>query len=70
MLAHDLVNNLAVIVGRCDLLSDGKLPESITKHVQEIRHTAESMALKLNQHQCHLASLARSATMQRKTLIG
>jgi hypothetical protein len=70
MLAHELVNNLAVVVGRCDLLSDGDLPESSTKHVQEIRQTAKSMALKLNHHQCHLASLARSATLQKETFIG
>jgi hypothetical protein len=61
ILAHDLVNNLSVIVGRCDLMLDaGQSDEQRAKHLSEIRDTAKLMADKLTHHQCQLASLARS----------
>lgn len=65
MLAHDLLNNLSVIVGSCDLLQDQEnLENQSTQHVTRIRDTAKSMAERLNHHQCHLAALARSAEVQ------
>jgi len=70
MLAHELVNNLSVIVGRCDLLGDpDQSDDERTRHLQAIRQTAKSMADRLNQHQCHLASIARTAAMRRDQLI-
>jgi len=70
MLAHDLVNNLSVIVSCCDLLTDcGRTDAEGEKHVQLIRDTAKSMAKRLNHQQCQLVSLARSAAMQKETFI-
>jgi signal transduction histidine kinase len=68
MLAHELLNNLCVIVGRCDLLGDlGQPDDERTRHLQAIRETAKSMADRLNHHQCHLASIAR--TVAKETFI-
>lgn len=70
MLAHELVNNLSVIVGRCELLSDLDQPDDErTRHLQAIRETAKSMADRLNHHQCHLASIARTLAIERETFI-
>jgi hypothetical protein len=66
ILAHDLVNNLSVIVGRCDLMLDpGQLDEQRAKYLSQIRDTAKLMADKLNNHQCQLAALARSVAPDR-----
>lgn len=67
MLAHELLNNLSVIVGSCDLLQDQQnVEDQSAKHVTRIRDTAKSMAERLNHHQCHLAALARSADLQQQ----
>ena len=61
ILAHDLVNDLSVIVGHCDLMLDvGQSDEQRAKHLSRIRQAAKSMADKLKHHQCQLASLART----------
>lgn len=70
MLAHELVNNLAVIVGHCELLGDPDRPDAErTKHLKAIRDTSKGMAEKLHQHQCHLAAIARTAGLDRDALI-
>jgi nitrogen-specific signal transduction histidine kinase len=70
MLAHELLNNLSVIVGSCDLLQPQQnLEDQSAKHVTRIRDTAKSMAERLNHRQCHLAVLARSAELQQQKCV-
>ena len=58
MLAHELVNNLSVIDGRCDLLGDPDRPqEEKERQLQALRETAKSMAKRLHHHLCHPASM-------------
>lgn len=67
MLAHDLVNQLSVIVGCCDLLTDPDRPDPDgKKHIQLIRDTAKAMAERLNHEQCHLISIAQSQAIQKE----
>ena len=61
LLAHDLLNQLSVIVGRCDLAGDSVgETAAAARHLKVIRETAVSMAETLKQHQCQLESLART----------
>jgi nitrogen-specific signal transduction histidine kinase len=70
MLAHELVNNLAVIVGHCQLLGDADRPDAErARHLEVILETSKGMAQKLNQHQCHLAAIARTAGLDREAFI-
>jgi len=70
LLAHDLVNKLAVIVGHCNLLSEhveeGSEP---AKRVRLIHEVAKDMAKELTEHQCQLAEEVRGA-VARKQLWG
>ena len=51
----DLVNQLAVIVGHCDLLSDHlKEGSQCAKRVGAIQEIAREMAKELNEYQCRL----------------
>jgi hypothetical protein len=63
---HDLVNQLAVIVGLCDLLSDDpkKGSQSATR-VVAIQERSREMAKELNEYECQLSESARSAGMQK-----
>lgn len=57
LLAHELVNKVSVIVGRCDLLGDLVATDAgSAKHLKVIRDMAMSMAESLNEHQRQLAS--------------
>ena len=70
MLAHDLVNNLSVIICCCDLLTDpGRADAEGQKHVQLIRETAKSMADRLSHQKCHIASIAQRVATQKETFI-
>ena len=61
--AHDLVNQLAVIVGRCDLLLDPKQSEAErARQLKEIHDTVWSMARKLAEHRCQLALVTQIAS--------
>jgi len=55
-LAHDLINKLSVVVGRCDLLI-AKMPEDspLLQHVHSIQEIAKSMATDLVHFQDDLA---------------
>lgn len=51
-LAHDLINDLAIIVGECDLLDDS-LPEGDgAQRLKIIRATARRMADRIAYHPC------------------
>lgn len=65
ILAHDLINKLTVIVGRCDLLKE-RAPEDseCLKHLALIRDAAKAMAEELNQHQCRLDAMMRTGPTQ------
>jgi len=69
LLAHDLVNKLAVIVGQCALLSK-HMPEGSegAKRLGLIHDAAKDMAKELNDHQCHLAEAARGAIASETSL--
>lgn len=52
-LAHDLNNKIAVILGCCDLISDGIKPGSeCAKRLRMIRETAQDMARELRFRSC------------------
>jgi len=62
MVAHDLVNKLAAIIGHCDLLIE--MPSLGTEYVRRltlIRDTAESAAKELKEHQRDLDEPGRKS---------
>ena len=66
-MVRDLVNNLAVIVGHCDLLSDHLKTESqCGKRVCAIQEIAQRMARELNEFQCQVVESARNARVQKR----
>jgi hypothetical protein len=60
-----LANQLAVIVGRCDLRSDLKQGSQSTKRVAAIQEIGRGMAKELNEYQCQMSESARSAGTQK-----
>lgn len=53
-LTHDLINDLAIIMGECDLL-DGSLPEGVaTQRLQVIRAATRRMAERIAYRPCPL----------------
>jgi hypothetical protein len=70
-LAHDLVNQLAVIVGHCDLLSAHlKAGSPSAKRVGSIQEIAREMAKELDEYQCQLAECARNAEAKERGVHG
>jgi hypothetical protein len=68
MLAHGLINDLSVIVGRCDLMEEqSELEAPAAVHLTQIRDVAKAMAEKLRTHQCQLSLLMRSSFPQRES---
>lgn len=66
MLAHHLIDQLAIIVGQCDLLEEHAAKDSeCEKHLHAIRDVAKAMADDLSRHQCHLDNMLRHDTIQR-----
>jgi hypothetical protein len=63
MLAHDLINQLTVIVGSCDLLLAEEVHESseCKRRLRQIREIATSAAEELNRHECELETVMASA---------
>lgn len=60
-LAHEHINKLAVIVGRCELLRDSTDESSeLSKALLGIRELAQSMADELKQHQCELDAITKA----------
>lgn len=58
--AHELVNKLAVIVGRCQLIQDpAQSEEARSKHVSQIHEAAKSACEMLQHHNCQLVRRAQ-----------
>jgi len=69
LLSHDLINQLSVIVGHCDLLSK-EVPAGSenARRLFLIREAAKEMAKRLNQHQCNMDARIRAAAIQDQSL--
>lgn len=66
-MVRDLINNLAVIVGHCDLLGDHlKTEPQCGRRVHAIQEIARGMARELNDFQCQVVESARSARVQKR----
>ena len=66
-MVRDLVNQLAVISGHCDLIRDRlNAGSQCAKRVGAIQEIARGMAKELNEYQCHLWESARSTEMQKR----
>jgi hypothetical protein len=64
---HDLVNQLTVIVGHCDLLSDDlKQGSQSATRVVAIQEIGRGMAKELNEYQYRLSKSVRSVGMQKR----
>jgi len=70
MLAHHIVNRLAVIVGYCDLLAEelsAEEPDKDSKRGKRLRimrDIANSTAEELSQHQCRVDAITRIEVTQ------
>jgi nitrogen-specific signal transduction histidine kinase len=63
MLAHDMANKLAVIIGNCELLDEQVEPGSeCAMRLGLIRKTAEGMAKEVNRHQCKISEAIRRSS--------
>ena len=60
-LAHDLLNEIAAIVGLCDLLVSDQTDQEREAYVQRLRVTARQMADMVNQRSCNLMLYAPGA---------
>jgi light-regulated signal transduction histidine kinase (bacteriophytochrome) len=58
--AHDLINQLAVIVGHCDLLKEEVEDTNSIKHVDSIKRTAIQMADGLKEYQRSLEQMKKA----------
>ena len=64
---HDLVNQLAVIVGHCDLVSDDlKQGSQAANRLLAIREIGQGMAQELNEYQYRLSKSVRSVGTQKR----
>jgi hypothetical protein len=64
---HDLVNQLAVIVGQCDLVSDDLTQGSqAANRLAAIREIGQGMAQELNEYQYRLSKSVRSVGTQKR----
>lgn len=50
-LAHDLLNQLMILIGECDLLSEEFLEYRVSKHLHLIREIAVSMSKRIAEYQ-------------------
>ena len=64
LLCHDLRNDLAVIMGCCDLLSDvvTEDDEQMLRHVELIRQAARRMKDRIQQNSCATLPFERTHT--------
>jgi signal transduction histidine kinase len=64
LLAHDLINDLSVILGRCELLSELKTENAdVAKHLQMLQEAAQHMLTKISERPC-LLTTRRAETSQ------
>jgi len=53
LFAHDMVNSLTVIIGRCDLAMEaGRSDDERDKNLKQLRDIAKSMCDRLQNHLC------------------
>jgi hypothetical protein len=65
-LAHEHINKLAVIIGRCDLLQEGVEENSqLSSGLTKIRELAQVMADELKQHQCEVDAITRAEAIKK-----
>lgn len=64
LLAHDLNNKLAIIVGECELLEERATDTHCLERLKAIKAAAQCMADALKVHQCELRQLAVAAARQ------
>ncbi len=66
LLAHKLIDKLAIIVGNCDLLSaQAQAGSECAKRLDLIRDVAKGIAKELQQDECQLLEAARSVGRQK-----
>ena len=69
MLAHELINKMAVIIGYCDLMDDQAPTDSnYRKRLGIIRGLANNMVVELRRHQCNIRKIAEEATKKPPTV--
>jgi len=65
-LAHEHINKLAVIIGRCELLRDSAEESSeLSKTLLGIKELAQSMANELKQHQCEIDAITKAKALKK-----
>ncbi len=65
LFAHDMVNQLSAIVGRCDLAMEaGRPDDERDKNLKQLRDIAVSMCDRLQNHTCQPDFLAHSLYSQ------
>lgn len=68
MLAHDFINKLSVIIGRCELLNEMVEENSeCSKRLLMVRDIANSMVEELRQRQCHLDVMTRAGMIEQQS---
>lgn len=69
-LLHELMNQLSVIVGRCDLAIE-KIPvdSDCVGDLSIIREVASRLATGMQDHQCELTSLLRTTRIEKEKFI-
>ncbi len=69
LLSHDLINQLAVIIGNCDLVSK-EAPEGSerARRLSLIREVAKKMAKQLHQHECNVDARIRPAAIHNDSI--
>jgi hypothetical protein len=70
MFAHDLVNKVSLIIGRCDILKSQIPPDSESgKHVLLIRRAAKSMADDVTQRSCQVDAISPTVPLRDAKLL-
>jgi signal transduction histidine kinase len=63
LLSHDLKNDLAIIMGCCDLLGDVEIEDpQVARHLEMIREAARHMKDRILKTSCGVPTLPRSHT--------
>jgi hypothetical protein len=64
LLAHDLNNKLAIVIGECELLEERAADAHCLERLKAIKEAAQCMADALKVHQCELRQLAVAVARQ------
>jgi len=70
MLLHDLINDLSVIIGNCDMASQ-ELPANSksASRFKVIAETARRMIREMKNHQCELTGLLRTTRIDKSKFL-